>query len=59
MMSKKKCRRCDGKGEIMPPIENFLFPLNYIDAEPVPCPLCHPEFWEKFPWEKANAMKGY
>jgi len=56
---KKKCERCGGTGEIMPPIENFAFALNYIDAEPVPCPVCHPEFWKKYPRQRQNAMKGF
>lgn len=54
-----KCRRCRGTGKIMPPMSNFICALNYIDAEPVPCPVCHPEFWKGFSTQKANAMKGY
>ncbi len=56
MQSKKKC--CSGTGEIMPPIENFISPLNYIDVEPVPCPVCYPEFWEKYPEKKDNALRS-
>ena len=54
----KPCKGCDGTEEIMPPIENFIYPLNYIDAEPVPCPVCHPEFWENYPAKKANALRS-
>lgn len=56
-MKKEKCWRCGGTEEIMPPIENFICTLNYIDAEPVPCPACHPEFWKDFPTQKQNALK--
>ena len=54
---KKNCWRCGGTEKIMPPIENFICTLNYIDVEPVPCPVCHPEFWEGYPTHKANALK--
>lgn len=52
------CKGCDGTGEIMPPIENFTCVLNYIDAEPVPCPVCHPEFWDEYPLQKQNALRS-
>lgn len=55
---KKKCWRCDGTGEVMPSIKNFMFLLSYIDAEPVPCPVCYPKFWKNHPFEKENVLKS-
>jgi len=55
---KEECKGCDGTEEIMPPIDNFVCVLNYMDAGPVPCPVCHPEFWEGHPIQKANALES-
>lgn len=52
------CPGCSGTEEIMPSIDGFTFLLNYIDAEPVPCPVCHPEFWEKHPAQKREALES-
>jgi len=49
---KKECWRCGGKGEVMPSPKMFLTILGFMDAEPVPCPICHPEYWVKYPVEK-------
>ena len=55
--AKKKCWRCGGTEKIMPPAKMFLTIFGLMDAEPVPCPICHPEYWKKYSIEKQWAIE--